>query len=136
MRNGEESPNLDGLKQELRNLKIAVGRIETSIRSIETRTKEPNSVAQRHRNTRTTKRPNSVANKHQNTLRDKHTIVRDRDGSTIQVGDRVEFLTTGKYTSKTGSVTKISANGQRVISVDSKSNIIPRAPYNVRVLKR
>ena len=61
------------------------------------------------------------------------TKVRDRYGSDINIGDRIEFLTKGKYVSKEGVVVMIATNGSRVISKDVNNNIIPRAPKNLKV---
>jgi hypothetical protein len=58
------------------------------------------------------------------------TLIKDRDGNTIRIGDKVSFLTKGKYTSTEGIVTRV--NKSRVTTKDSRGNYISRAPHNVR----
>jgi hypothetical protein len=60
------------------------------------------------------------------------TLIKDNDGNTIRIGDRVTFLTKGKYRSTEGIVTKV--NKSRVTAKDSSGNYISRAPHNVRKL--
>jgi hypothetical protein len=59
------------------------------------------------------------------------TLIKDRDGRSIRVGNKVTFLTKGKYTSTEGTVTRI--NKSRVTAKDDRGNHISRAPHNVRV---
>ena len=63
-----------------------------------------------------------------------HPVVRDRDGTEILIGDRVIFLTRGLYSSRSGTIYKISSNGERVTSRDDRNRSISRAPHNVRVI--
>ena len=59
----------------------------------------------------------------------------DRNESVIEVGDKVIFLTRGKYKSKGGKVTKVDNN--RFITVeDSEGRKINRDPYNVKICKK
>ena len=59
--------------------------------------------------------------------------VKDRDGSTINIGDTVFFITKGKYQSSQGTVTRI--NTFRVTAKDKRGNSISRAPHNLRRIK-
>jgi hypothetical protein len=60
------------------------------------------------------------------------TIIKDRDGYPIRVGNKVTFLTKGKYNSTQGIVTKV--NKARITAKDSRGNYISRAPNNVRII--
>jgi uncharacterized protein YhaN len=63
-------------------------------------------------------------------------LAQDREGTTIEEGDEVLFLTEGKYISTGGTVTKISRRSKRVTSRDSRGNLIVRAQRNVKVIKK
>ena len=60
-------------------------------------------------------------------------IALDRYDSPIAIGDRVVFLTKGKFPSTEGIVSRFSKNRERVFATDSEGREIPRAPRNVRV---
>ncbi len=60
------------------------------------------------------------------------TLIKDRDGNLIRIGDKVTFITKGKYTSTEGIVTR--ANQSRITAKDSHGNHISRALHNVRKL--
>ena len=57
-------------------------------------------------------------------------VIKDRYGSTIQIGDRVRFLTAGRWKAKEGTVYKITK--ERVTAYDKRKNSISRSPYNVQ----
>ena len=57
----------------------------------------------------------------------------DRDGTEIRVGIRVHFLTTGRFDSTHGTVTRFSRHNERVFATDQNGNEIARAPHNLRV---
>ena len=57
----------------------------------------------------------------------------DRDGIGIKVGDRVTFLTKGKFRTTEGTVSRFSRNGERVFAIDANGIEIPRSPHNVRI---
>ena len=61
---------------------------------------------------------------------EEQTEVLDRDGSQINIGDTVIFLTKGKFHTTKGTVTKI--NKYRVTAKDRKGTSISRAPHNLR----
>ena len=61
------------------------------------------------------------------------TLPEDKDGNAIHIGATVQFLTRGKFKSKSGVVVRFSRNCERVFSRDSERNEIARAPYNLRV---
>ena len=61
---------------------------------------------------------------------EEQTEVLDRDGSQINIGDTVIFLTKGKFNTTKGTVTKI--NEYRVTAKDRKGTSISRAPHNLR----
>ena len=58
----------------------------------------------------------------------------DRDGRTICIGDRIRFLTKGKFNSTEGVVSRFSKLNERVFAIDSDGQEIPRAPRNVRLI--
>ena len=60
--------------------------------------------------------------------------ITDRDGTPIKIGDRVIFLTKGKFKSTSGTVTRFSRNKERVYATDSNKKEISRAPRNVRII--
>ena len=61
-------------------------------------------------------------------------LATDRDGNIITIGDRVTFLTKGKFKSTEGTITKFSKLNERVFATDSNGQEIPRAPRNVRII--
>jgi hypothetical protein len=58
------------------------------------------------------------------------TLIKDSDGNPIQIGNKVTFLTKGKFRSTEGIVTRV--NQSRITAKDSRGNYITRAPHNVR----
>ena len=58
----------------------------------------------------------------------------DRNGVRIHIGDKVLFLTSGKYDSTTGVVS--SSNNNRVFTLDDEGRTITRAPHNLSVLPK
>ena len=63
-----------------------------------------------------------------------HPVVRDIDGREILIGDRVEFVTRGAYSSTSGIVYKVTPSGTRVMVRDHLRRPISRAPHNLRIL--
>ena len=103
------------LREELKKLTIASNNILRTIDSLEQQESPPEH-----------QRPSLPQSSHS---------TKDRDGTTIHVGDRIYFLTRGKYKSIEGIVNRFSKNQERVFAIDSDGNEIPRAPRNVRVNK-
>jgi hypothetical protein len=60
----------------------------------------------------------------------KRTLIKDKDGNQIRIGNKIVFLTKGKYNSTEGIVTRV--NQSRVTAKDDRGNFISRAPHNVR----
>ena len=59
----------------------------------------------------------------------------DRHGDEIEIGDYVNFLTSGRFKSRAGTVTQI--NRTRFISARDKSGrIINREPANVEIVRK
>ena len=100
---------LDSLKEELERLTLASNKIKSLINDLEEDIK---------------------------INEDKHyeRIARDREGKTIHVGDKVKFLTKGKYKSTQGIVKRFSKNKDRVFAIDLYDNEVPRLTKNVLVL--
>ena len=57
----------------------------------------------------------------------------DREGRVINIGDKVVFLTKGKFRSTEGIVIRFSKNKEFVFAEDIDGREIPRAPHNVRI---
>jgi hypothetical protein len=57
---------------------------------------------------------------------------KDAKGKVLKVGQKVRFITKGKYTSTEGVVKTIKET--RVISIDSRKNKIVRAHRNVEII--
>ena len=104
----DNSTTVESLRQELERLETAATNIRRVIRNLE---REENQA-----------QPN---------IQGHHPAV-DRDGTPIHVGDRVAFLTKGRFASTHGIVTRFSKRNQRGFAEDSNGNEIPRAPRNVR----
>ena len=60
---------------------------------------------------------------------------RDRHGEQIEVGDYVNFLTKGRFKSKSGKVTKIN-HVRFITAVDDEGRKINREPQNVEIYRR
>ena len=61
-------------------------------------------------------------------------IVKDCNNTIIEVGDRVEFLTSGKYSSTEGIVKTIGKTF--VFAIDSDKRSIARAPHNLKIVEK
>ena len=55
----------------------------------------------------------------------------DKFGARIHIGDKVVFLTKGRYDSEEGIVSGYTKT--RVLPTDYRNREIPRAPHNIRV---
>ena len=112
--------NIRVLQQELNRLRLAADNIERIINTAQRQEEQDIPEAERNR------RPTNY--------RHNHPVVRDRDGIEILIGDQVEFLTRGNYSSTRGVVYKIAGNGSRVTARDQSRQPISRAPRNIRVI--
>lgn len=61
--------------------------------------------------------------------------VRDRDGEIIHQGDRVFFLTRGRYNSTSGTIYRVARSGYTVSARDDEGRTITRSPRNVRIIR-
>ena len=86
----DPSFDLTQLKKELERIKSSISRIEELVNDDSRSTNVWHRPPQQHRTDK-----NSYSAQPSN-----FSIVRDRYGSDINIGDRVEFLTKGKYVSK------------------------------------
>ena len=57
---------------------------------------------------------------------------KDKHKRKIYIGDKVKFLTSGKYLSTEGVVSGYTK--YRVTAIDSKKNEIPREPHNLLII--
>ena len=62
------------------------------------------------------------------------TVARDAKGRILEVGQKVRFVTKGKYKSTEGIVETIKDT--RVVSVDKRKNKIVRAHQNVEIISK
>ena len=105
------------LLKELRGLRVSVERVERVLEKMIY--EDP---------------PPSDSSSISTTIKDDDTV-KDRYGKSLNVGDKVKFLTKGKNISKTGVVYKISGNKERVTSRDHSGKSVSRHPANLAVIK-
>ena len=114
---------IEELRQQLQHLTIVTRQIRKKISDLEeqegTTTPDINNTNSKARSqrTRATATP------------------KDRFGTPINIGDRVTFLTEGKYRSTEGVVTRFSKNKERVFALDPDRIVISRVTHNVNVQK-
>ena len=68
-----------------------------------------------------------------NSVQPEQRVYRDRDGNRLQIGDEVQFLTQGKYSSDTGVVQRFTS--KFVHCIDSNNNLTKRSARNVRIIE-
>ena len=107
-----DDEELNELNNTLRRLKIDVRNTERQIADINRR-KELERVN------------NNNANPHK---------TQDKYGKVFHIGDVVEFLTKGAYTTTHGIVIRITQ--YRVTALDNRDNRIVRAPHNLKIIRR
>ena len=112
-----ENQELTELREELERLRIAANNIEQIINSAQEET-----TLQINRD----RRPRGY--------RHNHPIVYDNEGTEILIGDQVQFVTRGLFTSTRGVVYKILASGNRVTARDNLRRSISRALHNLKVI--
>ena len=61
--------------------------------------------------------------------------VYDSEDQEIHAGDTVQFLSGGRFNTKTGVAYKVAGNLKRVTARDRKKQSISRAPENLKVIK-
>ena len=112
-----KNQELTELREELERLRIAAYNIERIINSAQQEaTLQINQDRRFH------------------SYRHNHPIVYDNEGTEILIGDQVQFVTRGLFTSTRGVVYKISASGNRVTARDNLRRSISRAPHNLKVI--
>ena len=62
-------------------------------------------------------------------------VRRDRQGDTLDIGDYVNFLTRGRFSTRGGTITGIS-NRRFVTAQDSTGRLINREPANVEIVRK
>ena len=112
-----ENQDLSELRQELERLRITANNIERIINDTQVE-----SVVQTNQD----RRPRGY--------RHSHPAMYDSEGIEILIGDHVQFVTRGLFTSTRGVVYKISPSGNRVTARDNLRRSISRAPHNLRVI--
>ena len=119
--NNANNQQLEGelhqLTQTLLNLNIQEQRIRRQSNQVERQIRD---LQQEHRRRSTTTR---------------RVVRRDRHGDIIDFGDYVNFLTTGKFRTRGGTITQIS-NVRFVSARDSTGRIINREPANVEIVRK
>ena len=118
--------NNQQLEEELNELTINL--LDLSIQQRELRTRSQR-IEQRINRIRTEQRRRSRTGETGTLVR------RDRHGDQIDIGDYVNFLTTGRHNSRGGTITQISHH--RFVSArDARSRIVNREPNNVEVVRK
>ena len=112
--------DIEQLRQELNRLRLEADNIERLLTAAQVQREVHNQPEEEDR------RPPIY--------RHTHPVVRDREGVEILIGDQVEFITRGLFTSTRGVVYKIVDSGSRVTARDQFRRSISRAPHNVRVI--
>ena len=123
--------SVEDLRRELDRLLIATRNIERLIQEAEEEVANRNERADQQENQADREATDRRANID---YRQEHPVVRDRTGTEILIGDQVRFLTSGRHTSTTGVVYKISNNGARVTARDNQGRSISRAPHNISII--
>ena len=121
---------IEELREQLQRRTIVAQQIEKKISELEEQ--EGTTTADTLGGQRYTHKANSRTRSQRSTAT---TPPEDRFGTPINIGDRVTFLTKGKFKSTEGVVTRFSKNKERVFARDSDQREIPRAPCNVEVQK-
>ena len=123
--------SIEALRQELDRLTLATKNILAAINTLE---QEEESASQAHPQPTSQAHPQTTSQAHPHSS-GKVPSPTDRDGTVITIGDRVTFLTKGKYKTFSGTVTRFSRGGVRLFAVDINGNEVPRAPRNVCVIQ-
>ena len=113
--------DIDELRQELESLRLAAVNIERLITAVAEQGERPTNQPQEQ-------------NRRTEDYRHTHPVVRDHLGVEILIGDQVEFVTRGLFSSTRGTVYKIATSGIRITARDQFRRSISRAPHNVRVI--
>ena len=113
--------DIDELRQELERLRLAADNIERLINAAAEQEERPTDQPQ-------------VLSRRTEDYRHTHPVVRDHLGVEILIGDQVEFVTRGLFSSTRGTVYKIATSGTRITARDQFRRSISRAPHNVRVI--
>ena len=112
-----ENQELAELREDLERLRIAANNIERIINNAQEET-----VVQVNQD----RRPPGY--------RHNHPAVYNNEGTEILIGDQVQFVTRGLFTSTRGVVYKISPSSNRVTARDNLRRSISRAPHNLKVI--
>ena len=70
----------------------------------------------------------------QQTTAPRRVIRRDRHGDQLDIGDYVNFLTSGHYNTRSGTITQVS-HRRYVSARDREDRIINREPANVEIVR-
>ena len=135
---------LEELRKELRLLRAGLERVERAIdRIVNCEDRRPGhddkleSVKEGTAESAPSCRADSISSGPSGTYsEDSSYIVRDWLHNEIYIGDKVKFLSKGRYKSKTGIVYKISKTGERITSRDPSGNSITRHPRNLEVISK
>ena len=122
---------IEELREQLQRLTIVSQQIQKKISELEEQ--EGTTTADTLGGQRYTHKANSRTRSQRSTAT---TPPEDRFDTPINIGDRVTFLTKGKFKSTEGVVTRVLKNKEGVFARDSVQIEIPRAPRNVEVQKK
>ena len=125
---------VDKLSKELKALKLEEARLKTERQAIQDEIQSLNSSIEADtKKTPAKKSPTTkVATKKRPIPKKK--VFKDRDGTVLNIGDKVIFLTPTKFKSTEGHISQF--NPQRVTVLDSRKVNIVKAPHNLRVINK
>ena len=121
--NRQNAVNIEDLQEELWRIRITVNNIERILQTVRNQDRQDRGE-DLWVNPADRRGPDYPHN---------HPRVLDSEGTEILIGDTVNFLTRGLFTSTSGVVYKVSQSGNRVTSRDSFRRAISRASHNLRV---
>ena len=122
--------------EEIQELRIQLARIviaTTNIRKVIDRLEERNTTTNEDTTSRTNDDETSTTN--DDTAAADPLPPTDCDGNLIVLGNRVTFLTRGKFSSTEGIATRFSIDNKIIFSLDNNGAEIARQTRNVRIVQ-
>lgn len=125
---------LEGLQQESREQRTSLARVERAIDWLVNY--EDRYKLEDGRNIESVEENSEATEASDNADSEDSYIIRDRYHNMIYIGDKIKFLTRGRFKSKTRIVYKISRNKERITAKDPSGNSITRHPSNIDVISK
>lgn len=114
------------LEQELNELTLTLTELNLQQRVLRRQSLEVQQQIQRLNRQRNTRRTTNIG---------RRTARRDRHGDNIDIGDYVNFLTAGRFNTRSGTITQIS-HRRYVSARDNEGRVINREPANVEIVRK